>query len=250
MYPSCLPFANFKNRLPSSWPASALQAHDAEEYKRLEAAGAQVIQKRCPDPLRLGLFDVCSMMVEKIRYIHHVQTHPHHSAHAICSSADVNLVDSAVVHCPAAVQDAKGMTTGKLLAASSSLSRVSQWMAAMLLLGERASVESATQPGLECLGLPCHDPWVTDASRSDQGNDMGDYSQSQGGEIQSVCRIESVMRKAVELFAGMVWPQSLTSPILQVWLSTAFCGIKLGLPRRFLTRSYDSCIYCSLLDNN
>ena len=186
MYPSCLPFANFKNRLPSSWPASALQAHDAEEYKRLEAAGAQVIQKRCPDPLRLGLFDVCSMMVEKIRYIHHVQTHPHHSAHAICSSADVNLVDSAVVHCPAAVQDAKGMTTGKLLAASSSLSRVSQWMAAMLLLGERASVESATQPGLECLGLPCHDPWVTDASRSDQGNDMGDYSQSQGGEIQSV----------------------------------------------------------------
>jgi hypothetical protein len=203
MYPSCLPFANFKNRLPSSWPASALQAHDAEEYKRLEAAGAQVIQKRCPDPLRLGLFDVCSMMVEKIRYIHHVQTHPHHSAHAICSSADVNLVDSAVVHCPAAVQDAKGMTTGKLLAASSSLSRVSQWMAAMLLLGERASVESATQPGLECLGLPCHDPWVTDASRSDQGNDMGDYSQSQG--VKS------------NLFAGLkAWCERLWS-CSQVW---------------------------------
>jgi len=68
-------------------------------------------------------------------------------------------------------------------------------MAAMLLLCERASVESATQPGLECLGLPCHDPWVTDASRSDQGNDMGDYSQSQAA--RNVWGVKS------NLFAGL-----------------------------------------------
>lgn len=205
---------------------------------------------------------VCLMFVPwwlrkwgKSTILRHTHITLRYSAHAICSSADVNLVDSTVVHCPAAMQDlqdAKGMTTGKLLAASSSLSRVSQWMAAMLLLSERASVESATQPGLECLGLPCHDPWVTDASRSDQGNDFLEiiayYSQSQAAKnvwgiwgwnpicLQDWrcdakgCGVDGVVT------AGMVWPQSLTSPILQVWLSTAFCGIKLGLPRRFLTR--------------
>lgn len=39
--------------LPVEYTSHLWQAHDVEEYKRLEAAGAQVIQKRCYGPWTL-----------------------------------------------------------------------------------------------------------------------------------------------------------------------------------------------------